>query len=27
MAYWAISDLNAPELDDFVRLLREHAAP
>jgi anti-sigma factor RsiW len=25
MAYWAISDLNSRELDDFVRLLREHA--
>ncbi len=25
MAYWAISDLNPQELDDFVRLLRERA--
>jgi anti-sigma factor RsiW len=25
MAYWAISDLNPRELDEFVRLLREHA--
>lgn len=24
MAYWAISDLNPRELDDFVQLLREH---
>jgi anti-sigma factor RsiW len=27
MAYWVISDLNPQELDDFVRLLREHAPP
>jgi anti-sigma factor RsiW len=26
MTYWVISDLNAPELDEFVRLFREHAA-
>jgi len=27
MVYWAISDLNDQELDDFVRLLRESAPP
>jgi anti-sigma factor RsiW len=26
MTYWAVSDLNDEELDDFVRLFREHAA-
>jgi anti-sigma factor RsiW len=26
MTYWAISDLNASELDEFVRRFREHAA-
>jgi anti-sigma factor RsiW len=25
MTYWAISDLNDQELDDFVRLFQEHA--
>ena len=25
MAYWVISDLNAGELDEFVRLFRDHA--
>jgi len=26
MTYWAVSDLNPQELDDFVHLYREHAA-
>ena len=26
MTYWVISDLNVPELDEFVRLFQEHAA-
>jgi anti-sigma factor RsiW len=26
MAYWAISDLNDQELDEFVRLFHEHSA-
>ena len=26
LTYWAVSDLNAAELDEFVRLFQEHAA-
>jgi hypothetical protein len=26
MTYWAISDLNDEELDEFVRLFHEHAS-
>jgi anti-sigma factor RsiW len=25
MIYWAVSDLNDPELDEFVRLFRDHS--